>query len=139
MKTKDKNITKELPLKVYDVNNFKRCSKCKQSFPATKKFFYKNSTLKIGLDSWCKDCKRKYDKLRHKKIRYGMTLNKLNRMIESQNNRCAICGRNFRGVFKSRTVLTPRVDHDHKTAKIRGLLCDRCNLLLGKANEIFSF
>lgn len=28
-----------------------------------------------------------------------------------------------------------RIDHDHKTNKIRGLLCDHCNRLLGMAKE----
>jgi len=27
------------------------------------------------------------------------------------------------------------VDHNHKTGFIRGLLCDRCNLLIGEAHE----
>lgn len=47
-----------------------------------------------------------------------------------QNNSCAICN-------KSQDILikTMAVDHDHNTGKVRGLLCDSCNLGLGKFQD----
>ena len=36
---------------------------------------------------------------------------------------CSKCGRRL------------SVDHDHKTGKIRGLLCGNCNLMIGYARE----
>ena len=42
---------------------------------------------------------------------------------EKQNNTCAICYR----PPKTRSL---HVDHDHKTGKIRGLLCFLCNRFL---------
>ena len=41
-------------------------------------------------------------------------------MLEAQDGRCAICGNKPR---KRRLD----VDHNHKTGKVRGLLCRRCN------------
>lgn len=35
----------------------KVCSKCKQEFPATSEYFWKDSTKKIGLGSQCKACR----------------------------------------------------------------------------------
>ena len=32
------------------------CSKCKQSFPATKEFFFGHAQVKDGFHSWCKPC-----------------------------------------------------------------------------------
>ena len=45
-------------------------------------------------------------------------------MVMTQDGRCAICER-----LPEDEVL--RVDHDHSTGKIRGLLCRHCNLALG--------
>lgn len=47
-------------------------------------------------------------------------------LIESQNNSCAICGYGF-----GQKVGDMKVDHDHATGKVRGLLCDLCNRGLG--------
>ncbi|MEI8051963.1 MAG: endonuclease domain-containing protein [Actinomycetes bacterium] len=41
-------------------------------------------------------------------------------MLDDQDGGCAICGR----PPKTRRL---DVDHDHKTGKVRGLLCHRCN------------
>ena len=49
--------------------------------------------------------------------------------LESQNNRCAICMKEFSDALK------PVADHCHKTLKPRGVLCGRCNMLLGKAHD----
>ena len=50
-------------------------------------------------------------------------------MFEKQNNKCAICGQEFSDSNKA------FVDHCHKTNRIRGLLCTKCNSLLGMAND----
>ena len=49
-------------------------------------------------------------------------------LIEKHGNKCAICDKP-REAFKKNFA----VDHDHKTGKIRGLLCYRCNkFILGR-------
>jgi hypothetical protein len=61
----------------------------------------------------------------HLKHRYGITLEVRNALNKKQKGRCAICG--------ERRKLN--VDHDHKTGKVRGLLCKQCNYLLGNARD----
>jgi hypothetical protein len=56
-------------------------------------------------------------------------------MLTEQVGVCAICGeaeiaKNARG-----DVLPLGVDHNHKTKKVRALLCKKCNTLLGVACE----
>lgn len=43
-------------------------------------------------------------------------------MLKNQNNRCKLCGST-----KKRKDRNLAVDHNHKTGKIRGLLCANCN------------
>ncbi len=57
------------------------------------------------------------------KVKYGINLADYERMLNSQNGVCAICGK----APESRLV----VDHNHETGKIRGLLCSHCNRGLG--------
>ena len=45
----------------------KTCSKCKQDFPATLEFFYKNSGGKYGLTPRCKTCVNEDNQTTHKK------------------------------------------------------------------------
>ncbi len=62
---------------------------------------------------------------RNSRIRaYGIEPEIYYKMLDQQGNRCAIC--------KSKsTKRAMNIDHDHKTGKVRGLLCDSCNLSLG--------
>ena len=55
---------------------------------------------------------------------YGMTISEYSLLLTHQEGKCAICRR------ESATQHLA-VDHDHKTGKIRGLLCNTCNLALG--------
>lgn len=53
--------------------------------------------------------------------RHGLTLEDVELLLRRQNGVCAICGDEG----------TLCIDHDHKTGKVRGLLCRRCNIGLG--------
>jgi hypothetical protein len=66
----------------------------------------------------------------HKK--YGITLDFYNYMFSKQDGKCAICRSEDIGRKNGLHFL---VDHDHKTKQVRGLLCHRCNLMLGSAND----
>ena len=48
-------------------------------------------------------------------------------MLQKQNNRCKICNSNKPGQNKKYFC----IDHNHKTGKVRGLLCQKCNRTLG--------
>tara|TARA_R110000796_G_C14236722_1_gene396706 strand:- start:44 stop:472 length:429 start_codon:yes stop_codon:yes gene_type:complete len=66
------------------------------------------------------------------KTKYGITLNEYNAMREQQNYRCAIAACNkHESEFQNGLC----VDHDHKTGKVRDLLCTNCNTVYGKAKE----
>jgi len=53
---------------------------------------------------------------------YGITLVQYNEMFETQEGKCAICQRH-----QNELTRTLCVDHDHKTNKVRALLCVTCN------------
>jgi Recombination endonuclease VII len=65
--------------------------------------------------------------------RYGLTLDDYHAMLEAQNDRCAICGR------ESSCVGPLVVDHDHSANRVRELLCQRCNRGLGQFLEVPDF
>lgn len=53
---------------------------------------------------------------------YGLGTDGYNNLLMKQGGKCAVCGE-VSGSFK--------VDHDHDTGLVRGLLCNKCNLGLG--------
>lgn len=63
---------------------------------------------------------------------YGLTSEAYDAMVEAQNNQCLICRASGEEVRSSRLV----VDHCHVTGAVRGLLCHKCNLLLGHADDM---
>ncbi len=63
--------------------------------------------------------------IRHKLVKYGLIPEQYDAILASQNGVCAICG-------LARGIKMLAVDHDHKTNKVRGLLCQFCNTALGK-------
>jgi hypothetical protein len=83
-----------------------------------------------------------YRRLHPEKVRFGMIKNRYklsfegyNDLIVAQDNRCAVCSKKF--------TKTPHVDHDHACCPgetscgkcIRGLLCGKCNTLLGLSGD----
>jgi hypothetical protein len=65
------------------------------------------------------------------KREYGITTKDYEAMVEAQNNECAICFASGEQERNSKLV----IDHCHASGKVRGLLCNKCNLLLGHAND----
>lgn len=62
------------------------------------------------------------------RLKYGITQEQYDEMVRRQNGLCAICEH-----APIQKVLV--VDHDHKTGVIRGLLCDACNVGLGRFGD----
>lgn len=62
------------------------------------------------------------------KKQYNITLSEYNRLFDHQLGKCYICG-------KEQEKKRLAIDHDHKTGKLRGLLCHKCNMGIGMFNE----
>lgn len=62
---------------------------------------------------------------------YGLTPEAYDAMVEAQNNQCLICRVSGEELRDNRLV----VDHCHATGTVRGLLCHKCNLLLGHVDD----
>lgn len=73
-----------------------------------------------------KDRKKEY----HIRKAFGIDISKYNIILKNQNNKCAICDIDNNNLNRSLVI-----DHCHKTGKIRGLLCGRCNLMLGNIKD----
>lgn len=58
---------------------------------------------------------------------YGLTSEKWDEYLNNQKGMCAIC--------KSKFTKRPHIDHDHKTNKVRGLLCNTCNWGIGNFKD----
>jgi hypothetical protein len=77
--------------------------------------------------------RRAYDRNRSREKRYGISATDYDRMLARQGGRCAICRRK-----QEHTRIPTRslsVDHSHATRKIRELLCNNCNVMLGFAGD----
>jgi len=56
--------------------------------------------------------------------RYGISIDEFESLWNRQNGVCAICGISLKEIKY-------RIDHDHNTGKVRGLLCISCNTGVG--------
>lgn len=63
---------------------------------------------------------------------YGITQEHYSSLLISQDGKCAICGSDKPGGPCKRNFM---VDHNHSTGKVRGLLCGKCNFIIGLAGE----
>lgn len=77
---------------------------------------------------WRAELKRRKDVSsdRRATVLYGVKPGFYKKMLAHQNGCCAICTRPRR---KAKRMPT---DHNHKTHRVRGLLCDTCNRIVGE-------
>lgn len=62
--------------------------------------------------------------------KYGLTPEQYAEMLEACAGCCESCGLNF-----DTTGKWPCVDHDHDTGRVRGLLCNNCNVGIGNLGD----
>ena len=124
----------------------KKCCKCGCLKPFSE--FYNKNNTKDKKRTRCKQCESEDQKQKKKeslkadfegtrlkerasnlKRMFNMSLEEYDTKLQAQNGVCAICG----GHCVSGKRLA--VDHDHKTGKIRDLLCINCNGGLGKFKD----
>lgn len=135
--------------------DYKLCSRCKEGKPTSDFGNVCTPKNRFGIrrkipDSVCRKCntevrsawRRKHPDREAKtqrkaklKVYEGMTLEEYGEMLERQNGVCAICKKTCSTKYKSGKVRDLSVDHDHDTGKVRGLLCNACNLGIGKFND----
>ena len=140
----------------------KTCTKCGVEKPTDS--FYRSSQCSDGFHPWCKPCKKEWHRkdyhdnqekmlarraayalshpreVQDTKLRgtYGITVEQYEQMVVDHNGQCAICGTYEPG---GRGRL--HIDHDHTCCVgkkscgkcIRGLLCSKCNSVLGYFND----
>ena len=112
----------------------KKCSKCKIEKEYTA--FHKRTASKDGYHYYCKECasssrkewitpetRRKYSL----KALYGLTPKEYEELFISQGSCCAICFTTEPGGRHNQW----HIDHNHDTDKVRGILCNDCNVGLG--------
>lgn len=112
----------------------KVCLECGQAKPLGE--FPRNQSARDGHGSRCKPChnkrnreriKRLYGNTRHYhlKQRYGIGADEVEAMSQQQGGLCACC----------KTRPATQVDHDHKSGKVRGIVCLQCNAAMGALKD----
>ena len=99
----------------------KTCKGCEEELPLSS--FHKNKNCTHGVLNYCKTCR--VPRCRDERLRqyYGLGQADYEKMYQDQQGACKICRKKFPQLV---------VDHDHKTGKVRALLCTQCNTALGK-------
>jgi hypothetical protein len=115
------------------------CSTCKEEKPFTAEYFHRNKKTKSGLNQVCKPCRlaynREYYKARkeenngvppysHKNREYHLRFS-YGLKPEDVPTNCQVCD-------SDKKIC---VDHDHETGRVRGFICDSCNVAIGKAQD----
>jgi len=103
----------------------KRCGVSKKLTPDN----YRPHSDAIGFRHKCRKCETLDSQEHQIQWKYGITLADYDVMLEEQGGCCAICGTDNPSARSGKVRFA--VDHCHKTGKVRGLLCESCNIGLG--------
>ena len=98
----------------------KTCKVCGTEKPIDAFYFRKDSNTHRNE---CKECWKDYRMY----LKFNLKKDEYMRLLHSQDCKCAVC----KSKLESSRYTRLAVDHDHKTGKVRGLLCTNCNTALG--------
>lgn len=98
----------------------KVCRLCGKEKPLRDFYFRKDTN---SYRSECKSCLISKTRLQST----GWSPRDYERAWYLQEGKCAICGCEL----GSSRYTKPNADHDHKTGKLRGILCSQCNTAIG--------
>lgn len=103
-----------------------RCEQCSiiHKQESAKRYYQviKADPVKFELES-------KKNKDRYLQRKFGITLKEYDVKLASQNGVCQICHDTNYG------EISLAVDHNHQSGMVRGLLCNRCNTVIGLLRE----
>ncbi len=91
-------------------------------------YHYKNRDSILAKSKIYYEANKERIRLRGRCHRLGMTIEQYNERFEEHTGNCDICGKH-----ESEFERPLFIDHCHETGKVRGLLCQQCNMLLGNA------
>jgi hypothetical protein len=112
---------------IYPRKDCKECSKNRY-----ESWIKKEDNKKLNKETQKKWAKNNPDRCENARLKYrfGITLEDFKLLLDKQNNMCAICKittEDYAKINKHKF----HVDHCHTTGKVRGLLCNNCNVSLG--------
>ena len=143
-----KNLTRQKAIengdKTYEGKPCKYCKRTERLIRNGRCVDY----MKVGRGHWGDGPKHKayQDKNREGfrfnqiKRKYGITRDDWHWMLKEQNYSCKMCKK----IMNEKWAVDPRkgryrseiyVDHNHRTGKVRGLLCHACNTVIGHADD----
>lgn len=134
-------MANQYTVKIRITSTEKECRKC--GCMKLHSEFHRDSSNRHGLAYYCKTCanagSRRNHKARHEdvgyrearrdsyfKLKYGLTLEQRNDMLNNQGFACAICRQKL-----PESGTHTHIDHCHETGSVREILCTNCNRGLG--------
>lgn len=101
--------------------------KKKETYDANAEFY-----RKVSRDYGKSDRGRYARRINKLKVVYNLSDIQYRGLMDNQAGVCPICKKSLDHLGYDKSIM---VDHDHRTGKVRGLLCGLCNSMLGFAED----
>lgn len=143
-----KNIRSQKEISKDIESEIKRCPYCGKDRLFSD--FYKDRGRADGVSYSCRECLKisskeiredKPGKVRRSRrevilrSKYNISQQDYDLLLSSQGNKCCICGTSAESYTRSGKSVPLAVDHCHSTGKVRGLLCNQCNIGIGNLKD----
>lgn len=117
------------------INGVKWCIGCEKWVPVENFGLVHVDRKTPSLRSRCKVCDNEYSKSKQAQTgyrfrKYGTTKQECEEFLASYNNKCPICSKPIMLNLRQCSI-----DHNHATNTFRGVVCQKCNTLLGMADD----
>lgn len=148
------SLDKLLDREVIERPEFRRCPRCNEEKSAG--FFYETKQTAHGLSTYCIECTRAlsiaefhehYERSKSEEAQrrrklwsymhlYGVSADVAAGLLARNRGPCDCCGQPETILNGKNQMVRPlSVDHDHETGQIRGMVCHRCNIVLGQVED----